>query len=124
MPQLVGLPCIHCKERIGDEFEGQFCPACSSPVHKHCANEKLSTSMDAGCRVCRASTELMQQQAQRLHSASVRRNAARKQQIGVTLTGAGCIAIGIGLLRLFKGTLVDGVIPLACGLLAVSIGTV
>src|SRR5687768_6392182 len=64
MPQLVGLPCIHCQDRIWDELEGRFCPDCGSPVHRRCAHEKLETGAAVGCSTCGASIESVQTQAQ------------------------------------------------------------
>lgn len=41
MPQLVGLPCSICGERIGSVLDAAFCSACEYPVHNRC---KLPTT--------------------------------------------------------------------------------
>jgi hypothetical protein len=37
LPQLVGMSCAICAERIGSEIDGRFCDACGNPIHDQCS---------------------------------------------------------------------------------------
>jgi hypothetical protein len=36
MPQLVGLECVVCGQRIGSIIDGKFCDGCGNPIHAAC----------------------------------------------------------------------------------------
>ena len=37
LPQLVGLSCAVCSQRVGSEIDGHFCEGCGNPIHNACA---------------------------------------------------------------------------------------
>jgi hypothetical protein len=46
LPQLVGMSCAACQQRIGSEIDGRFCEGCGNPVHDLCAPQAASGSND------------------------------------------------------------------------------
>ena len=51
VPQLVGLPCAICDERIGNMLESAFCATCGNPVHDRC-RVPANTASPATCPTC------------------------------------------------------------------------
>jgi hypothetical protein len=51
MPQLVGVSCAICRERISNELESRFCRACGHPRHDVCARppERPAFILCAAC---------------------------------------------------------------------------
>ena len=54
MAQLVGRLCVHCRERIGSESDGYFCPKCSCPVHAVCVAPARERNPANSCATCGA----------------------------------------------------------------------
>jgi hypothetical protein len=38
-PQLAGVRCAHCAQRITTELEARVCASCSAPLHRECMKE-------------------------------------------------------------------------------------
>lgn len=55
MPQLVGKKCAVCDERISSVLEGEFCNACSNPVHLKCKKTTDSALSPQTCLTCGSS---------------------------------------------------------------------
>lgn len=54
MRQLVGMICVHCRQRIPSVIDGRFCLSCGCPVHNDCVPSPV-IAPEGGCRVCGAS---------------------------------------------------------------------
>lgn len=61
LPQLVGMPCAVCNERIPSSVDGRFCEVCGNPVHHGCTksppglasnDEVLSVAEERACPRC------------------------------------------------------------------------
>ena len=50
MPQIVGLPCAICSDRISAAFESAFCEKCGNAVHNRCRAPGTPTTQT--CSVC------------------------------------------------------------------------
>jgi hypothetical protein len=46
LPQLVGMSCAACSQRVGSVIDGRFCEVCGNPVHNGCAPPPRSVSND------------------------------------------------------------------------------
>ena len=65
LPQLVGMSCAVCGQRIGSTIDGRFCGGCGNPVHDRCSSDAalpasnddlLSADDVAECPRCGAGT--------------------------------------------------------------------
>jgi hypothetical protein len=46
LPQLVGMSCSVCSQRIGMEIDGRFCEGCGNPLHNTCGPPRQAVSND------------------------------------------------------------------------------
>lgn len=44
MAQLVGTNCVHCRNRISNEIDAEFCPVCGHPRHLACGQPVTGTA--------------------------------------------------------------------------------
>lgn len=52
MPQLVGMPCVVCNQRIVAARDAEFCSSCGNPVHQRCREAYRSPADSTRCRRC------------------------------------------------------------------------
>lgn len=130
MPQLVGLGCIHCQQRIGDEWEGKFCEECDSPVHVRCV-EKINIA-EAGnvCIACGAPAAVVQQSALKQRTDVERHQKLIKQQNAYKILGIALLVVLWGAIRLLihlsrgkdAGELIDALAILMVGVVLLGFG--
>lgn len=46
LPQLVGMSCAACSQRIGMEIDGRYCEGCGNPIHNACGPPRQPVSND------------------------------------------------------------------------------
>lgn len=51
LPQLIGLDCVTCRNRIGSVADATFCEECGNPVHMRCL-ERDGVPSDVKCPIC------------------------------------------------------------------------
>lgn len=67
LPQLVGMSCAVCSQRVGSEVDGRFCEVCGNPIHNGCSkcppapasnDDILSVAEASECPRCGADPHL------------------------------------------------------------------
>jgi hypothetical protein len=109
MPQLVGLECALCNERIASMLEGEFCANCGNPVHKRCATPRVAKS--GACEVCGADATAGAAHRQRSQEEAIdhERKARRYRTVAALVyVGGGLTLLVVGLASLVWAAVSEG----------------
>jgi len=106
MPQLVGLECAICNERVASMLDGEFCATCGNPVHKRCATPRVAKS--GACAVCGADAIAGAAHRQRSQQeATEHTRHVRRYHVVWALV---CLGVGLALLAVGLASLVWAVV--------------
>lgn len=100
MPQLVGVPCFFCGQRIESEWEGRFCPFCGFPSHNGCREARLREAYVGSCPDCGVPKETVRVIEQDREEGAVRQEEKVRRGQGLKQVAAGGIValFGVGCL--------------------------
>src|SRR5947209_12741581 len=99
MTQLVGQKCALCQRPISSIAEGDFCSACSCPIHLKCV--RSGSDLAHRCAACGAEADRGIEHRQRQQEeATVRETEVRAyfltSGVGLIIVGALCVVAGMG----------------------------
>lgn len=89
MPQLVGKPCVICRQPIISILDGDFCRECGNPVHNACKASPEAIVKPDHCATCGGDPADFEAQ-QALHEREARRRQAEgRKQARTNVAGPG-----------------------------------